>query len=160
MCTVNTMTLLRTAARHALTHGDHETVSALGALRDVVRKLSAMPVNRNLVLVSPGFLLTRDHRSDEYDLLDRAIRANVTVNTIDMRGLFSVIPGGTADQSAYHNSAAVTTLTSYDMAKPSKIPAGSPLPVRSLPPGAYQLEVTAADSSARQVRPTADLIVQ
>jgi VWFA-related protein len=108
------MTQLRSAVRRALTYGDHETVSALEALRDVVRKLSAMPGNRNLVLVSPGFLLTRDHQSDEYDLLDRAIRANVTVNTIDMRGLFTTIPGGSADQSAYHTSAAATLLAQYD----------------------------------------------
>jgi VWFA-related protein len=83
--------VLRTAAHRNLTYGDHETASALGALRDVVRRLTAAPGNRNLVLVSPGFLLTRDHRLDEYDLLDRAIRANVVVNTIDMRGLYTPV---------------------------------------------------------------------
>lgn len=115
MCAVEAMTILRAAARQALTYGDHETASALGALRDVVRKLSAMPGSRNLVLVSPGFLLTRDHQADEYDLLDRAIRANVTVNTIDMRGMFTIIPGGSADQPAYHTAQGVTLLSRYDM---------------------------------------------
>lgn len=47
-----------------------------------------------------------------------------------------------------------------EAATPSKIPAGSPLPVRSLPPGAYQLEVTVTDSSARQARHTADLTIE
>jgi len=42
------------------------------------------------VLVSPGFILTNDYRSAEYDLLDRSIRANVTINTIDMRGLYTL----------------------------------------------------------------------
>ena len=102
ICLVQALINAKTAARLALTYGDRETANALGALRDIVRKLSAMPGSRNLVLVSPGFLLTRDHRSDEYDLLDRAIRANVTVNTIDMRGLFTAIAGGDASQSAYH----------------------------------------------------------
>ena len=97
MCTVNTFTILRTAARLAITYGDQETASALRALRDVVGKLAMMPGARNLVLVSSGFLLTRDHRLDEADLIERAIRANVTVNAIDMRGLFTTIPGGTAD---------------------------------------------------------------
>ena len=71
---------------------------ALGTLNDVIRKLAIMPGNKNLVLVSPGFLLTRDHRTPEYDILERAIRANVVVNTIDMRGLFTVIPGGHASE--------------------------------------------------------------
>ena len=72
-----------------MAYGDHETASALGAVKDVVRRLIPMPGNRSLVLVSPGFLLTRDHRTAEYDVLESAIRANVTVNTIDMRGLYT-----------------------------------------------------------------------
>jgi len=98
MCVVQTLIKLREAARLALTYGDHETFLGLGALNDVIRKLSVMPGNRNLVLVSPGFLLTRDHRTPEYDILDRAIRANVVVNTIDIRGLFTAIYGGSAEQ--------------------------------------------------------------
>ena len=97
LCVVQTLIKLREAARLALTYGDHETGSALGALRDVVRKLSVMPGNRNLVLVSPGFLLTRDHRTPESDIFEQAIRANIVINTIDMRGLFTIIPGGSAD---------------------------------------------------------------
>jgi VWFA-related protein len=73
-------------------YGDRETSLGLGALKDVIRKLSVMPGSRNLVLVSPGFLLTIDHRTEESDVLERAIRANVTVNTIDMRGLFTSYP--------------------------------------------------------------------
>jgi hypothetical protein len=51
--------------------------------------------------------LTRDHRTPEYDILERAIRANVVVNTIDMRGLFTVIPGG-------HASEPYSSLEQYD----------------------------------------------
>ncbi len=98
MCVVQNLIKLRDAARQALLFGDHETSMVLGALNDVIRKLSIMPGNKNLVLVSPGFLLTRDHRTPEYDILERAIRANVVVNTIDMRGLFTVIPGGHASE--------------------------------------------------------------
>jgi VWFA-related protein len=98
LCAVTTLTKLRDATRQALTFGDHETSLGLGALNDVIRKLSVMPGNRNLVLVSPGFLLTRDHRTPEYDMLDRAIRANVVINTIDMRGLFTIVPGGHASE--------------------------------------------------------------
>ena len=57
-----------------------------------------MPGSRTLVVVSPGFILPNDFRPAEYDLLDRSIRANVTINTIDMRGLYTV-PGYTSDAS-------------------------------------------------------------
>ncbi len=84
---------VRVQVHQTMAFGDHETASALGAVKDVVRRLIPMPGNRNLVLVSPGFLLTRDHRTAEYDVLESAIRANVTVNTIDMRGLYTFMGG-------------------------------------------------------------------
>ena len=83
------MRQIRVQVHQTMAYGDHETASALGAVKDVVRRLIPMPGNRSLVLVSPGFLLTRDHRTAEYDVLESAIRANVTVNTIDMRGLYT-----------------------------------------------------------------------
>jgi VWFA-related protein len=114
LCVVQAFTKLREATRQALTYGDHETSLGLGALRDIIRKLSVMPGNRNLVLVSPGFLLTRDHRVDEHDLFERAIRANVVINTIDMRGLFAIIPGGDASQPPFHSAQAMTFLGQAD----------------------------------------------
>jgi VWFA-related protein len=115
-CVVQTLVKLRVAARTALTFGDHETSLGLGALNDVIRKLSVMPGNRNLVLVSPGFLLTQDHRMPEYDIFERAIRANVVVNTIDMRGLFTIIPGGHASDPGYATAAGATFLDQANQA--------------------------------------------
>ncbi len=90
------ITLVRTTVRQVLTSGDRETNLTLGAVQDVARRMSAMPGNRTIVLVSPGFLLTQDTRSGEFDALQRAVRANVTVNTLDIRGLYTTIPGGDA----------------------------------------------------------------
>jgi len=104
-CIVDTLTKLRAAVRTALTYGDHETVLGLGALSDVIRKLSVMPGNRNLVLISPGFLLTRDHRTGEYGLFERAIRANIVINTLDARGLFAIVPGGPTEQASRMHTA-------------------------------------------------------
>ena len=59
------------AVHQALQYGDRETLLGLRALKDVIAKLSVMPGSRNLVLVSPGFLLTMDHRTEESDVLDR-----------------------------------------------------------------------------------------
>jgi VWFA-related protein len=115
ICVQETLTRLRSAAREALNFGDRETSLGLGALKDVIRKLSVMPGNRNLVLVSPGFLLTINHRTDEYDVLERAIRANIVVNTIDMRGLFTVIPGGHASDRPFATAAGATYLGQAEM---------------------------------------------
>jgi VWFA-related protein len=58
------------------------------ALRMVVTRLSALPGQRNLVLISPGFIFPDDR--DEYSkLVDQAIRQNVFLNTLDARGLYT-----------------------------------------------------------------------
>ena len=101
---VDTIKLVRVAARQALTYGDHDNALALGAIEDVARRISVMPGSRTMVLVSPGFLLTRDHLAHEYAALDRAIRANVTINTIDIRGLYTAIPGGDASHRGYSST--------------------------------------------------------
>lgn len=116
ICTVQYLTKLRAAVRQALTFGDHETSLGLSAVRDVIRKLSVMPGNRNLVLVSPGFLLTRDHRTNESDLFERAIRANVVINTIDIRGMFTIIPGGHASDRPHPSQLGMTFLAQADQA--------------------------------------------
>ena len=51
-----------------------------------------MPGQRALVLVSPGFLML-DQQMDEYEVMDRAIRANVTISTLNARGLYAIVPG-------------------------------------------------------------------
>ena len=116
ICVEEAITKLRSAARDTLAFGDHETSLGLGALNDVIRKLSVMPGNRSLVLVSPGFLLTINHRTDEADVLERAVRANVVVNTIDMRGLFTIIPGGHASDRPFATGAGATYLGLADQA--------------------------------------------
>jgi VWFA-related protein len=100
--TIDLLREVRKAARLTLTYGDRETNLALGSVEDVVRRISAMPRSRTIVLVSPGFLLTRDHQSHEYDALDRAIRANVTINTIDIRGLYTT-PDADASHKGYNS---------------------------------------------------------
>jgi len=52
-----------------------------------------MPGSRTIVLVSPGFYLVVDHRTDEMDVIDNAIRNNVVISSLDARGLNSLTPG-------------------------------------------------------------------
>jgi VWFA-related protein len=75
------------AAQHALSRGDTETHLVLGSVKDVVRRMSAMPGQRTIVLVSPGFL-TFDLRFEVSDIIDHALRANIIVSTLDARGLY------------------------------------------------------------------------
>lgn len=97
------MTEIRAAVHQALTYGDRETDLSLGAVNDVVRKIVSMPGSRSLVLVSPGFLVNTDRRRAEADVLERAIRAKVVVNTIDIRGLYTNTPGD-ADAVSYRSA--------------------------------------------------------
>jgi VWFA-related protein len=80
----------RSAAMRVLRTGDSETRQALDALRNLVLRMAAAPGSRSIVLISSGILLTMDHRFNETDIMERAIRANVTINALDARGLFGV----------------------------------------------------------------------
>ena len=73
-------------AQQVLNAGEQETRVALAALKDAVRRMSAMPGERILVLVSPGFLTLSENQPDEYDAIDRALRANVLMNVLNARG--------------------------------------------------------------------------
>jgi VWFA-related protein len=87
-----------TAARIA-SMGERDTRLALTVLVDAIRRLSAAPGDRALILVSSGFYLTDDLRFDETDIMDRAIRANVRISSLNARGLYVLIPGGDASVS-------------------------------------------------------------
>jgi VWFA-related protein len=85
-------------AQQVLTEGDLETQYALRRMDEVLRRLTALPGQRSIVLVSPGFLVTTTDLYQESSLIDRAERANVFINTLDARGLFSVDPLGDITQ--------------------------------------------------------------
>jgi VWFA-related protein len=92
-------TMAKSEAARVVAGAAHNTQVALESLHDVIRRMSAMPGQRNVVLVSPGFLVF-DRRFDLLEIADRAIRANVTINTLDARGLYTFVPGGDATQQS------------------------------------------------------------
>jgi VWFA-related protein len=81
-----------TAARNELPLGEQETRLAMNALRELVRRMGAMPGQRNIVLVSSGFLTMAEHATDKTDIMERAIHSNVIVNALDARGLYVNMP--------------------------------------------------------------------
>jgi VWFA-related protein len=85
--------LAQAAAYRAISLGDTETEYAYRHLEEVVRRLANMPGQRVLVLVSPGFLSTT-LQFEASEMVDRATRGNIVINTIDARGLYTPDVGG------------------------------------------------------------------
>jgi VWFA-related protein len=80
--------MVQSAATRALSLGSHETRISLDVLSRVVRRISAMPGQRSIILASPGFL-TPDLHQDVSDVISKAIRAKVIVGALDARGLWT-----------------------------------------------------------------------
>lgn len=85
-------TMADTSARQEIGMGDHETRLALGVIRDIVRRMAAMPGQRTIILISSGFVTLAEHATYKSEVMDRAIRANVLINALDARGLYTVMP--------------------------------------------------------------------
>ncbi len=88
--------LVQGTSASVLSAGDHESRIALGLLADVVRNASRMPGQRSVVLVSPGFI-TPQLEYDYTQIIDRALRAQVVINSLDARGLY--VPASFGDPS-------------------------------------------------------------
>lgn len=84
------------AADRTLSSGDAQVDYVYRHLEDATRRLAAMPGQRIMALVSPGFYVNRLITSSS-DLVDRANRANIVINTIDARGLYTPDLGDIAD---------------------------------------------------------------
>jgi VWFA-related protein len=79
--------MAQAAALRALSEGDNETQYAYRHLEEIVRRMTSLPGQRILVLVSPGFIMSTLHY-EASQMVDRATRANIVINTIDARGLY------------------------------------------------------------------------
>ncbi|HTW67087.1 MAG TPA: VWA domain-containing protein [Bryobacteraceae bacterium] len=93
---VNAENVTRGTASRVLNLGQRDTRLALTVIESAIRRLSAAPGDRSLILVSPGFYIEDELRGEETDILDRAIRANVRISSLNPRGLYVDIPGGDA----------------------------------------------------------------
>ena len=85
--------IARQTAMEVLSANSAENQSVLSILREVFRRTAAAPGNRSIVLVSPGFLtLSPETRESIIDLIDNAVRSEIIVNTLDVRGLYTPTP--------------------------------------------------------------------
>ena len=91
-------------AQRALVQGEQETRQATNILLQVVRRISGMPGQRSIVMASPGFFVPYAGQPDITDVINRAIRENVVISTLDVRGIWVPPP------LSSRNSMAITYL--------------------------------------------------
>jgi VWFA-related protein len=77
----------QTTARGVFERGDVDTQNSFRRLRELTQRLEALPGQRTIVLISPGFIYPT-HEFELSEILDGAIRANVFISTLDARGLW------------------------------------------------------------------------
>ena len=75
------------AAQRELSAGDSETQFSFRNLDGLIARMRALPGQRIIIMMSPGFFVTPSLR-ESGDIIDRATRANIVINSIDARGLY------------------------------------------------------------------------
>src|SRR5450759_141325 len=81
--------MARNAARQKLDLGNYETRATFDRLRRVVQRTAAMPGQRTIILVSPGFL-NPEQRHEELQIEEQALHSGIVINTLDARGLYTL----------------------------------------------------------------------
>ena len=74
----------------ALTDLELRTLASLANLKEIIRRMAIAPGQRTIMFISPGFnTMTPEYMQELTDILERAIKANVIISTLDARGLFT-----------------------------------------------------------------------
>jgi VWFA-related protein len=79
--------LAQAAAQRGLTTGESEIQFSFANLDTLIRRMSALPGQRVIVMMSPGFFVTPVMHNTS-DIIDHATKANIVINSIDARGLY------------------------------------------------------------------------
>jgi VWFA-related protein len=79
--------LAQAAAQREMSAGESEIQFSFRNLDALIRRMGSLPGKRVIVLMSPGFFVTPSMR-ESGDIIDRATRANIVINSIDARGLY------------------------------------------------------------------------
>ena len=82
--------LVDAAANQALNMGHQDVQSTYASIGQFVLRMAQLPGLRTLILVSSGFLnIERDSLNTESRIIDLAVRSNVTISSLDARGLYT-----------------------------------------------------------------------
>lgn len=77
--------MARAVARERAATGQATTSESFRILKALIQAMSKAPGQRTIVMVSPGFAVAAD--PEQVNLIDLALRADVTVSTLDPRGI-------------------------------------------------------------------------
>jgi VWFA-related protein len=88
--------MAESAARRVLMVGEQDVQVTLATIKEVVGRMANLPGQRTLIFVSPGFVsIAQEALGWESQIMDLAVRSNITINALDARGLYT----GTTDIS-------------------------------------------------------------
>ena len=79
---------VQSEAMRYLSQSEVEATAVLRGIESVVRRMASLPGQRSVIIVSAGFL-TETLRFELSQIADRALRANVILNALDARGLYT-----------------------------------------------------------------------
>ena len=109
--------LAQQAAHRAVDMGQRDFRSNLKSLQLVISTMEEIPGQRILIFISPRFLtISKEPMVLKSQLLEMASQANVTINAIDVRGLYTTDleasnaggnPGATANKTMYRQKSAL-----------------------------------------------------
>ncbi|HEY0702167.1 MAG TPA: VWA domain-containing protein [Candidatus Acidoferrales bacterium] len=88
--------------------GELSTQFTIRRLDEIVRRVAAMPGQRSMVFLSPGFL-TSEQEFDVLRVIDRAAQQNVFINALDARGLYTVDAIGDISRSVPVHATSATS---------------------------------------------------
>ncbi|MFZ0962908.1 MAG: VWA domain-containing protein [Terriglobia bacterium] len=88
---------LESVSREILDQVEFSSRQVFQALELLARQMATQPGQRSVVFLSPGFF-TEMQTYDLNQVVDRALRAGVVINTLDARGLYVDLPLGDASQ--------------------------------------------------------------
>ena len=86
--TQQAQSMVQSDAMRSLSFSETEATAALRGIESIVRRLTSLPGQRSMVIVSGGFL-TDTLRFELSQITDRALHAGVIINAIDARGLYT-----------------------------------------------------------------------
>ena len=102
----------RSSATRVLAVGDQDVRVTLDVVREFVRRLNALPGQRTLILVSPGFLtVTHDAVAEKSRILDLAAQSDVRISAVDARGLYT----SEMNASQQGASSTISSMTGQDL---------------------------------------------
>jgi VWFA-related protein len=99
-------------AMRTVSSGDTSSDFTYRHMEDALRRLSGMPGQRKLVFISPGFILST-LLLERVDIIDRANRAGIVIDTLDARGLYTPDLGGDIASPSVDSFRTVGHKTSY-----------------------------------------------